>query len=231
MLRLSGVVGLSMLGVLLMAYPAQATLYGFYGITNTSETNTDIGEAQLFVDVLNGNGQARFRFWNVGLSTCSITDVYFDDGTLLTLDSIVDADEGGGHSGVDFSVNASPGNLPSGGEPGIDFYADEGFTADSDSPPPAWGVQNSDPGDEWLEIQFSLNADGTLQDVLDELSDGSLRIGIHVQAFDAGGSESFINNPYPVPEPGSISLLALGGLGLLRTRRRRREALRATRGR
>jgi hypothetical protein len=96
------------------------------------------------------------------------------------------------------------------------FDVNLGFSADSDPPPPSWGVE---PPDEWLGVVFLLDGvgDGDVHDVLDELDNGILRIGIHVQSFNGidGDSESFVN----VPEPASMLLLGLGGLALRRKRR------------
>jgi hypothetical protein len=53
------------------------------------------------------------------------------------------------------------------------------------------------------------------------MGSGSLRIGLHVQAIGTtGGSESFINNPNPVPEPATLGLVG-AGLLLLGWRKRK----------
>jgi hypothetical protein len=69
---------------------------------------------------------------------------------------------------------------------------------------------------ESVTITFDLMAGGTYQDVIDELNDGTLRIGIHVVGFESGGSESFVH----VPEPATASLLGMAATGLLLRRRR-----------
>ena len=77
----------------------------------------------------------------------------------------------------------------------------------------------------------------TYDDTVAALDGGTdLRIGIHVQGFDGGGSESFINNGDDggdddgggeegggVPEPGSLALLG-AGLAAVGIRLRRRAA-------
>lgn len=190
----------------------QAVIVPFYGITNNNPTDVATGEDQLWVDVTNGGLSVTFTFYNTGSTQCTITDVYFDDGTLLELTGLIDRDDGtGGDLNVDFSQHASPGNLPGGSTMADQFVTTAGFSADADPPPAYWGV---DPG-ESLGVIFSLTS-GDINLVLQELLDTTLRIGIRVQSFDGGGSESFVN--VPVPEPATMALLALGGL-LLRKRR------------
>jgi hypothetical protein len=200
---------------MLLSGSAQAVSFGFGCITNTSAVNCATGSAQLTVDVTAGPGsQVTFSFYNTGANASSIADVYFDDGSLLSIASLVDADDGvGGSAGVDFSPGASPPNLPGGAS--IGFVTTAGFSADSDPPVQPNGVN---PG-EYLRIIFNLQGGQSFADVINELNNGTLRIGIHVQGFGDGGSESFVN----VPEPGTLALLgfALAGLAACAPRIRR----------
>jgi hypothetical protein len=195
---------------------ASAFTLGFSCITYNSAPDCASGEAQLSVDVTDlGSGQVLFDFMNAGPDASSITDIYFDDGTLLGIAGLVDADDNAlgyyGDAGVDFSPGASPGNLPGGNT--IGFVTTTDFLADSD---PAVQPNGVNPG-EMLEIVFNLQPLGTFADVLSELASGELRIGIHVQGFSGGGSESFVN--VPAPEPGTAILMGLG-LTALSARRR-----------
>lgn len=70
------------------------------------------------------------------------------------------------------------------------------------------------------KIYANLANTSTYNDVLDALNNGDLRIGLHVQGFTGGGSESFVNTPYPAPVPGA-ALLASIGLGTFHILQRR----------
>jgi hypothetical protein len=205
----------SIVSAVLLAYgvcaaPASATTLSFECITGNLAGDCAIGEAQLTVDVTFHEGvHVLFEFKNSGPLAASITDVYFDDGTLLSINSIING------TGVDFSEGADPGNLPGGNTLNPAF--DATFSADSNPPVPQNGVN---PG-ETLGVLFNLQPGGTFADVIGELADGTLRVGIHVQAFDSGGSESFVNGPVPVPA--AIWLLGSGLLGLIGIAKRRRD--------
>ena len=190
-----------------VATSSMALTLSFENISANNVANAAAGEAQLFVEVIDaGSGQVSFRFYNVGPVASSIADVYFDDGSLLGIATLVDADDGvGGDPGVDFSQYASPANLPGANNAVPPFVATAGFTADSDAPAQPNGVN---PGEQLIVI-FDLQGTQTYADVLAELDSGALRIGIHVQGFADGGSESFVNNGHDngVPDGGTTTLL------------------------
>jgi hypothetical protein len=194
-----------------------ADLYGFRNVTANSVNDAAIGEAQFQMEVTNGNsGQVQFAFRNLGPAASSITDVYFDDagGKLMNLVSITNG------TGVSFSSGAAPPNLPGWSTVSPAFSAN--FAADSDAPPPQNGVN---PG-ESLGISFNLLSGISFADVLDNLEMGTLRVGIHAQAFAGGGSESFINrtNVVPVPSAFLLGILGLGSLGIGKKLTRKGEA-------
>ena len=215
MLRLPIFFTLTLLSVAFFATTASAVPISFACITGNSVTDCATGEAQLSVEVTAlVSGQVQFDFMNVGAGASSIADVYFDDGSLLAIASLIDADDGvGGDPGVDFSLGATPPNLPGANGASPSFVATTAFSSDSDPPVQPNGVN---PG-EMLSIIFDLQGTQNFADVIDELTTGALRIGIHVQGFSGGGSESFVNNP--VPEPGMALLMGLG-LSILAGRRR-----------
>ena len=207
-----------------VSHTARANVtYSFDGITSNNVGDVAIGEAQLSVTVSDaGGGLVSFLFNNAGPELSSIADVYFDDSVDpalfdTSIDSIDNSDPG-----VSFSELATPGNLPGGNIVG--FNATRGLTADSDSPVQPNGVN---PG-ESLGITLSLANSNSFGDVTTALANGSLRVGIHVQGFATGGSESFVNNPGgsppAVPEPGSMAVFGLGLAGFLARRRKQKKS-------
>ena len=201
-----------LVGALFLCAPAMAIPLGFQNITNNNPVDAAIGESQLSVEVTpyaSSTNQVLFYFSNVGPSASSITDVYFDNGDLFTFGLILNS------TGVSFSPEAAPVNLPGGRT--IHFVANQALSADSNSPTQPNGVN---PGED-LGIVLVLLAGNDFQNVLDELASGDLRVGIHVQGFASGGSESFVNNPNPVPEPATMLLLGTGLIGLAAFGRKR----------
>ncbi|MCE5184706.1 MAG: hypothetical protein LLF76_01090 [Planctomycetaceae bacterium] len=154
-------------------------------------------------------------FRNSGPAASSICDIYFDNGPLGTgvLQSISSIDNSS--PGVSFSEDAKPANLPAGKT--IGFQTTLGLSLDSDSPVQPNGIN---PG-EYLGVSLLASS---YNDVLTELNSGALRIGLHVQGFANGSSESYVNGISVVPVPASL-LLACFGLGLVRIIRNRQASI------
>jgi len=209
---------LALPGLVLSAsvFAAASTTYSFVGVGDPSAelSNVQIGMASLSVEVIDeGNNQVSFTFTNT--SSSSLTDVYFDDGTLLGISRITWGDG----MDVNFSQFASPGNLPGGNNLSPGFQTTAGFSADSNPPVSPNGVTSG----EWLTITFDLQPNQGYQSVINALAlpkgggAGDLRIGLHVQSFADGGSESFVNVPgisVPVPEAHTYAMM-LAGMGLV----------------
>ncbi len=202
-----------------VAAPASAATasYSFNCLTNTNAANCGIGEAQLFMDVSDTlvASQVLFEFRNTGLAASSLTDIYFDDGTLLGIAQVFNG------IGVSFTPPAIPGNLPGANNASPAFQTTAGFSADSDNPPPINGVN---PGEK-VGILFNLISGKSFADVVNALGiaggANGLRVGVHVQSFGNDGSESFINAVSPVPEAKQWLMMLLG-ISVIATRAMRR---------
>lgn len=206
---------------------AQASIaasFRFANVTFNSPANVNTGRDQLMIDVGNdigGSGfgpihQVRFTFHNIGTMASAITDIYFDEGTGGTIDSLAfieNIDES-----VYFQTGATPSNLPGASEASPPFHANPAFSIEA---PPPETENGMNPG-ETVRIVFNLLPGKTIPDVVTDMVAGNLRVGLNVQGFANGGAESFVNLPTPVPEPLSLLPgLLFGGLAMYRSRRSR----------
>lgn len=181
-----------------------ADVYSFSCITYNSPESCAAGELQLGMSVETSGAGVLFTFTNTGTVSSSVEQIYFDDNVLLGSPTIING------AGVAFAADGSPGTLPGGNT--ITPIFTTSFSVAADNPAPSKGIN---PGEQ-LGLLFS---GVTLPQVVADLNDGDLRVGMHVLAYPNGRSEGFVNQ---VPEPGTLGLLGAGLLGLLGMARRGR---------
>ena len=212
---------------LLMPTSAQAALVSFECITNNAGQACETWENQFLVDVTVSGNQATFKFTNSATVGSSITEIYFDENNPnLSLTYLPGASS---EVGADFDLSnatAGPGTFP-GGNP-IGFSVTNDVTAE---PPRSQNGINA--AGDYVSLVFALGAGQTAANLAAAIIDGTLRLGLHVQAFPGEFSESFVNNPPPtgtpfdldpIPEPASLLLLGSGLAGLAAARKRRAAA-------
>jgi hypothetical protein len=180
----------------------------------------DIEDSSL--DVININGTVisiangtRFGIINNSIPNGStvtptrptVTQIYWDTNSSFVPTS-TSYNSGLSSSSVVFESGGSPSNLPGGNE--IDFSSNYRFSPDS--PSPHNGIDPS-------EVAYFDFIGVSYTDVILGLSNGSIRIGMHIQEVGSKGKDSvsFVNDA--VPEPSVILLSAFGVLGLMRRRR------------
>lgn len=176
-------------GLLLLAAPAGAVpLAGFDCVTLNQAGDCAIGEVQLAGDLLQGpDGVVTLTLSNTGPEAAVIANVYLETG-------LVEEISGASGTGVEFVVGGSPPNLP-----GARKTFDVRHRTRAVPAPPKNGIGPGESATFTLFLAPDADFDLLLAD---------LRIGVHVIAFESGGSESFVTRP--VPEPRSVLLLLLG---------------------
>ena len=200
---------LSIAGVALLSISnAAAVQYGFIRSSEANETNFS-SDFTLDVTAITGGVQFAVSLAsNTSNTGLFMGDLWFDTASGLFSGVLETADLVALAGTVDYKPKTS-GAFPEAGS-GFSpaFVEDQNFHATKNS---STGVVDRG---ESLGIKVDLATGKTLADVLAALDDGSLRLGIHVQGFSSGGSESYASNGRSqVPDSGST--LALFGLVLI----------------
>jgi hypothetical protein len=221
------------LATVVAATQASPVEIGFFRVTNNAAQNVEsqfscvVADAGTFTyngsmpasyAAFDGFNKVSFTFTNSAEIYCAISEIYFDDGTLLVPDPTFISNDG-----TEFNPGASPSNLPGGGSVG--FESTLAFNADAQGNPEL-GVDGLDTSGvsyaDSVTLTIILQAGKAFGDTIAALSDGGLRLGLHVRAI-GGQSDSFVT-PIPLPAGSGMAtagLLTLGGVGYIRRRKQR----------
>jgi hypothetical protein len=175
---------------------APASAFSFSNIAG-GDTPGDAYANNFGFNVINQGGTVFFdifNYGNVAAPDMFISKVFFDDNGYLS-QPWVNANNNVGQ--VAFKGEASKDQLPQGGK---SFTTDYSFTRN-----PGNGNANGIQGGEKVQLAFV----GNYNNVLAALTDGTLKIGLHVQALPNDKSDSYISsNTQDTPEP--LTMLAAG---------------------
>ena len=191
--------------LLLISSTVLESTYSFTGV-NTNEINVS---NQLSLDVNQlSDSSVSFKFSNLTGGTQSfIGEIYFDFLGTDYIASLTQTDQSGS---VLFTTDLNPnGSFPEGNSIGFKKY-DAGATKD--------GGQNGVDMGEFLILTALLNPNVNVDSLLQS---GELRIGLHVQGFATGGSDSYVNTPNAVPLPAAAWLFGSALVGFAGLSRRR----------
>jgi len=178
---------------------APASAFSFGNIAG-GDTPGDAYSFNFGYNVFGQDGSVFFNIFNYGHTAAPsmfISKVFFDDNGYLSAPraNVNNAGE------VAFSGGASNDQLPQGGN---NFTTDYAFSRNPGAGN-AYGIQAR----ESLGLSFR----GDYNNVMTALNDGTLKIGLHVQALPNGASDSYISssssdNTQNTPEP--LTMLAAG---------------------
>ena len=176
---------------------APASAFSFSNIAG-GDTPGDAYINSFTFDVFNLGSSVIFNIKNSGDAAAPsmfISQVFFDDNGYLSTPVV----NFGNFGQVAFSGGLSNDRLPQGGN---NFTTDYAFSSNNGGGN-EYGVQAG----ESLAVRFN----GNYNNVLFALTDGTLKIGLHVQALPNGASDSYISNSgntQNTPEP--LTMLAAG---------------------
>jgi hypothetical protein len=181
--------------------PVYGIRLGFRNITGSNRMDTCECPSNCHVDVTDlSTRQVRFTFTNREPDNCCITEVYLNDGDLLSIAvqivSETDASEDPSNSlSPDYDHESAPRPY----HDSTTFQAVRSRIAAADPEAIYDGICRN----ESLGIVFDLQAGISFADIINALSGGKLNIGIKLQNAEAGGSILCINTPQLALSPAS----------------------------
>lgn len=190
--------------VLIYALPVQGMLLQLAPFT-TDSAYCDDPSIDLHVQVVDFGTLVGFEFHNDSQLPSSIARIYFEQGVLKGITSILCG------SGTCFAEDATPHNPP--GWNNLTPVFETAFSADSQPPRSHNGIE---PG-EHVTVVFELSGGAEMNDLFNQLAHGTFRIGVHVISLPDGSSFSAVS-----PEPATLLLLIVGAAVLIRIRPRHR---------
>jgi hypothetical protein len=199
------IVGAFVLPLVLGASSAMATLYSFSGV-NSNEVDVS---SQLSLDVTQVGSSVDFKISNaLGGVNVFIGTIYFDFLGSNLFSSLTQTGQSGT---VSFAgITPSTQNFPEGNSIGFTTNAE----GDRDG-----GAANGINVGEYLIFTAALNPNAIIDDLL---ANGGLRVGLHLQGYQTGGSDSYVNTPpSAVPVPAAGWLLGSALVGFMGLRRRK----------
>ena len=196
---------LAAMALLLSAVNANAATINFIGV-NANEVDVS---AQLSMEVTQVGNNVDFRIINAaGGVNVFVGHIYFD---FLNTNLFTSLTQTGQLGTVSFSGDATSSQNCSEGNA-------IGFTTDADADRNG-GASNGINIGEYLILSAVLSPTA---DIVDLLNTGGLRVGLHMQGYAGGGSDSYVTGgaPSAVPVP-AAAWLFMSGLGLFGIARRR----------
>jgi len=218
------VLSLALMAAAPAAIAGTTTSFGFACYTNnTGSCSSFTSQFSLTVEETSAT-EVKFTFANSG-PTGFITNIYFDTNIAGSL-RLSSLSIPGGQTGVNYSIDSTPGNArPPGSNSGAFSWANgtTDFTANPAAPGPTNGVNAG----EQLVINGLLGAGVSYADLVASFGNPNTasRIGMHVQGL---GPNAQSEGMYAVPEtavvpvPGALPLMLGGlfGIGYLARRRK-----------
>jgi hypothetical protein len=164
-------------------------LDSFECLTDNSAVDCAIGRSQLSGEIEEASpGEVTLTLSNSGPDAAVVARVYIESQLVAAINALPG-------EGVSFASGGSPPVLPGGNK----AFEVAGF-ASALPPPPQAGIGPGETG----RFTLMLYGGASFEDLVTDL-----RVGVHVIAFDSGGSESFLTQPIPEPSTGGLVGVAL----------------------